>query len=248
MENFCFKVIAMVAAIVCVVHVTPSHAQTNNQANKCIEDFSNALIKCVTDASLTSGNFLWFVTNGTSSRSEKPTNEANFKKEICGLEEQIPDSNLNFAASFQQHFPDSNANPNNTSNPHFAAILEEQIHISGFNSYHKFAASLQHHIIFNPDSDSNLTITIALTLMLQQQIGACTFQSVAGIINSTACVGTSAATNQQAADRGVHLPERGWDHQLHSVRGDLGRHQPAGRDSHAAQHHLRHVRLKVHAP
>ncbi|GFR70183.1 hypothetical protein ElyMa_000321900 [Elysia marginata] len=109
------RVIAIIATL-SILHVCPSTAQTNTQANKCIEDFSNALIKCVTDTGLTRGNFLWFVTNGTSSKSEQPTDPDSYKPKICEL---------------------------------------------------------------------------------QQRIGACTFQSVATIINSTACVGTSAATNQQ---------------------------------------------------
>ncbi|GFO05790.1 hypothetical protein PoB_003229500 [Plakobranchus ocellatus] len=40
-------------------------------------------------------------------------------------------------------------------------------------------------------------VPLFIPTSLQQQIGACTFQNVARIINSTACVGTSAATNQQ---------------------------------------------------
>ncbi|GFO05791.1 hypothetical protein PoB_003229600 [Plakobranchus ocellatus] len=65
------------------VYVSHCQGQGNNQPNKCIEDFSNALIKCVTDSGLTSGNFLWFVTNGTSSRSEQPADQDAYKTKIC---------------------------------------------------------------------------------------------------------------------------------------------------------------------
>ncbi|BFZ23743.1 hypothetical protein BsWGS_26782 [Bradybaena similaris] len=109
----------LVAAAVAVLLAASSHQQAQ-QSNKCMEDFSNAFSKCVQSAGggVTIENVLWFVTNGTSSRSQAPANPDSFKTQVCGV---------------------------------------------------------------------------------QQQIGACTFQSMGAIINSTACVGTSASTNQQAA-------------------------------------------------
>ncbi|XP_012942916.1 uncharacterized protein LOC106012974 [Aplysia californica] len=106
------------AAVVVVVAVFFFHTseQQGQQSNKCLEDFSNTLLGCVREAGMTEGSFLWFVTNGTSKRSSPPSNEATFKEQICGA---------------------------------------------------------------------------------QQQVGACVFQRVAPVVNSSACVGTSQATNQQ---------------------------------------------------
>lgn len=90
--------------------------QQQGGGNKCIEDFSNTLLGCVREAQLTDGEFLWFVSNGTSKRGTAPSDEAAFKTKICGA---------------------------------------------------------------------------------QQAVGQCTFQKMIPVINSTACVGTSQATNQQ---------------------------------------------------
>ncbi|CAL1532385.1 unnamed protein product [Lymnaea stagnalis] len=70
--------------------LTPTHQQQAAPANnKCMEDVLAVLWDCVKVANLTTGNFAWFVTNGTSPKSEAPANMDTFKTQICGVQQQI---------------------------------------------------------------------------------------------------------------------------------------------------------------
>ncbi|XP_059165723.1 uncharacterized protein LOC131948200 [Physella acuta] len=69
--------------------ITPCVPQTPATIPKCVEDFTNALAECAKASGISTGNFAYFVTNGTSSKSEAPANQETFKTQICGVEQQI---------------------------------------------------------------------------------------------------------------------------------------------------------------
>ncbi|KAI8795917.1 uncharacterized protein LOC106059554 [Biomphalaria glabrata] len=79
----------VLATVLAVYFLCPSHQQTAAPNNKCIEDFTNALFGCVKDSGISTGNFLWFTTNGTSAKSEAPANADAFKTQICGVQQAM---------------------------------------------------------------------------------------------------------------------------------------------------------------
>ncbi|KAH9514118.1 hypothetical protein Btru_030311 [Bulinus truncatus] len=81
-----FKLCMM--ALLAIFVVSPSQGQEPVQS-KCVDEFSQVLTTCVTEAGLTAGNFFWFVTNGTSQKSVAPADEAAFKTKVCSVRQQV---------------------------------------------------------------------------------------------------------------------------------------------------------------
>ncbi|KAK7093493.1 hypothetical protein V1264_007235 [Littorina saxatilis] len=79
--------IYILAGAMTVLLMTPNYV--TSQPDQCTLAAQNVMKTCSEGASISMGNFLWFVTNGTSTNGVAPSDPATFKDQICAVEPQV---------------------------------------------------------------------------------------------------------------------------------------------------------------
>ncbi|XP_013072654.2 uncharacterized protein LOC106059553 [Biomphalaria glabrata] len=81
-QSLCIATLLTVFAVV-------SSQQQPPATDKCMEEFQNVFNLCINEVKLSPGNVLWFITNGTSPKSEAPANPETFKTQVCSVQQPM---------------------------------------------------------------------------------------------------------------------------------------------------------------